>query len=89
MSYDTSKDPDRNLLWIVREALRSPVHPEWSLFMDLGSGRQYYFNKRTKSSSWEKPVHEYKALAAVAKTREKNLVRTTSLHPKIAFPIPR
>jgi hypothetical protein len=51
-------EQDRDLLWIASQAMNAKLPPDWHEHED-GEGNQFYYNRRTKESSWEHPLDSY------------------------------
>lgn len=50
---------DNAYLWIAKEALQTPLPPEWKAYQKKDdSGQPFYFNSKTGESIWEHPLDE-------------------------------
>ena len=51
---------DRDLMWIVCDALKAPMPPNWKVYQrNDGSNESFYFNPRTGKSQWERPLDQH------------------------------
>jgi len=53
-------ETDRSLLWIARDALKSPIPEGWKLYERKDRASEpFYFNTKTGESLWDHPHDEY------------------------------
>ncbi len=50
---------DKDLLWIVREGLKSPLPDNWKPCKTVDTEEIYYFNFQTGESTWDHPCDAY------------------------------
>lgn len=63
IGIDLAKYPD--LVWLAMEGFKAPPPDGWKLMLDQQSGKEYYFNFDTGTSSWSHPADElYRKRAA-------------------------
>eukprot|EP00792_Barthelona_sp_PAP020_P004354 TRINITY_DN2071_c0_g1_i1.p1 TRINITY_DN2071_c0_g1~~TRINITY_DN2071_c0_g1_i1.p1 ORF type:complete len:936 (+),score=325.85 TRINITY_DN2071_c0_g1_i1:34-2841(+) len=77
---------EKDLLWIASKGLCLDLPPGFQQFFDKVSGKEYYYDLSTKTTSWSHPWDEL-LIEKVKKEREVQLKSKTQLKKKIQNPI--